>query len=188
MSDLRLFMPNELFEPAAYQHFEGTFDIVALTSGPDVYSFAKPVSWSADITNVGDALLVQGSVEGTARTSCSRCLADVDVALLGEIEGYFLISDESAAPEDMDDDEFDVLPEDRMLDMEPLIRAALLLELPLVPLCGEDCKGLCPKCGANLNEGPCSCPPEPEPDPLEGNPFAVLRGMGLGGEEEEGKR
>ncbi|HET6915863.1 MAG TPA: DUF177 domain-containing protein [Acidimicrobiales bacterium] len=44
-----------------------------------------------------------------------------------------------------------------LLDLQPLVRDALLLDLPLAPLCREDCKGLCPTCGADLNDGPCSC-------------------------------
>lgn len=48
-----------------------------------------------------------------------------------------------------------------MLDLQPLVRDALLLELPLAPLCSEDCKGLCPNCGADLNDGPCSCDTRP---------------------------
>lgn len=175
MPALRLFMPAELCEPAAYAHFEGTHDIVALASGPDLYSFAAPVSWSIDVTNVGDALLVTGNTEGSAATACSRCLEDIELSLYGEIEGYYLLGDDAQAPEEMDDDEFDALPADRMIDIDPLIRAALLLELPLVPLCGDDCKGLCPRCGANLNDGPCSCTPEPIDAARADNPFAVLR-------------
>ena len=57
----------------------------------------------------------------------------------------------------MEGDEFDFLPDNRKIDLVPLIVAALLLEVPLVPLCDDDCKGLCPQCGANLNEGPCGC-------------------------------
>lgn len=60
--------------------------------------------------------------------------------------------------------------------MTPLIEQALLLELPLVPLCADDCKGICPRCGANLNEGPCSCA---EAAPAEDGPFAALRNLKL---------
>ena len=42
---------------------------------------------------------------------------------------------------------------------EPLVRDAVLLDLPLAPLCSEECLGLCPQCGANWNEGSCGCPP-----------------------------
>ena len=174
MSDLYLEVPSNLFEPAAFEHFEGAFDVCALASGPDVYSFSEPVAYSIDVTNTGDALLVTGSAEGRAKTACSRCLSDVELPLIGEIEGYFLIEDDACAPEDMDDDEFDVLPADKKIDLATLIRAALLLELPLVPLCDDDCLGLCPQCGANLNEGPCACPPVSD-DGFEANPFAALK-------------
>ena len=173
MSNLYLEVPANLFEPAAFEHFEGAFDVCALTSGPDVYSFSDPVAYSVDVANTGDALLVTGGVEGSAKTSCSRCLSDVELPLFGEIEGYFLIEDGAQAPDDMDDDEFDVLPADKKIDLATLIRAALLLELPLVPLCDDDCLGLCPRCGANLNEGPCACPPDE--DGFDAHPFAALK-------------
>ena len=60
----------------------------------------------------------------------------------------------------------------------PLIVAALLLEVPLVPLCDDDCKGLCPQCGANLNEGPCGCSRD-EAD-VEASPFAALKNFDFG--------
>ena len=73
-------------------------------------------------------------------------------------------------------DEFDVLPADKVIDLEPLITAALLLEFPLIPLCDEECKGLCPQCGANLNEGPCGCEPAADDDDdMPPNPFAALK-------------
>ena len=49
------------------------------------------------------------------------------------------------------------------LDLEPLARDAVLLELPLAPLCAEDCRGLCPTCGANRNTEPCACPRPVDP-------------------------
>jgi uncharacterized protein len=65
------------------------------------------------------------------------------------------------------------------LDLQPLVRDALLLELPLAPLCCEDCRGLCPECGADLNTGPCDC--RPAGDPRWGS-LDVLRT----GEDEQG--
>ena len=63
--------------------------------------------------------------------------------------------------------------------MAPLIQAALLVDLPLVPLCVDDCKGLCPRCGANLNEGSCACDSVDE-QPFKENPFAVLKDYDFG--------
>ncbi len=56
---------------------------------------------------------------------------------------------------DLDEDTYPL--EGDQLDLRPLVRDALLLELPLAPLCHEDCRGLCPQCGADLNAGPCDC-------------------------------
>ncbi|MCB6312030.1 YceD family protein [Gordonibacter pamelaeae] len=148
----------------------------AVKAGPDLYDFAEPLAWQVDVTNTGDALLVTGTVEGEAKTSCARCVDEFSFPVTGEVEGYFLIGADREAPEDMDDDEFDVLPDDNVIDLEPLLRAALLLEFPLVPLCDEECKGLCPTCGANLNDGPCGCAPaEDAGDDAPPNPFAVLK-------------
>ena len=65
-----------------------------------------------------------------------------------------------------------MLSESHTIDLVPLVEQALLLELPLVPLCDDDCRGLCPRCGANLNEGPCQCGDGPTG---EDNPFAALK-------------
>ena len=165
-------IPERLYNVAETEHFQGAYELDQVEAGPDTYAFDGPISWEAQITNTGEALLVSGSAQARAVTSCARCLEDVVLDLQGQIEGYFLIDQDAEDPDDMVEDEFDVLSEDGVLDMEPLIMAALLLEVPLTPLCREDCAGLCSSCGANLNQGECGCQPE-EPIPAK-NPFAVL--------------
>lgn len=184
MDSTRLALPSELFAAAESSHFEGTIELPVMKAGPDQYDFAAPLTWQVDIANTGDALLVTGTVEGEAQTACARCLDEFPFSIMGDIEGYFLLDAEGATPEDRDDDEFDVLPDDKVIDIEPLIRAALLLEFPLVPLCDDDCKGLCPQCGASLNEGPCGCSPLAPEDQAGSefassnrNPFAVLKDL-----------
>lgn len=166
-------VPSELFALAESSHFEGAWPVDVIDAGPDSYRFDEPVTWSIDLTNTGDALLATGAARGVATTSCARCLDPVTIELDGDIEGYFVIGD-AEAPDDMDDDEFDRLPEDGMIDAVPLIEAALLMDMPLLPLCSEDCAGLCSTCGANLNDGPCGCSAD-DVDPL--HPFAALRGL-----------
>lgn len=177
MEATRITVPAELFAPAQYAHYEGELALPVMKAGPDLYDFAAPVTWQADITNTGDALLVSGTVEGEASTSCARCLDTFTFPVTGEIEGYFVIGGESDAPEDMDEDEFDLLGEDNVIDLDPLIKAALLLEFPLVPLCDDACLGLCPVCGADLNDGPCGCDPAPAQEEADAppNPFAALK-------------
>ncbi len=183
MESTRIQIPDELFAPAESSHFEGEYLLDRLEVGPDEYVFEGPLTWQVDVTNTGEAFLVMGTIKGSASALCGRCLEEVRVSLSGQIDGYYLIDAQSAEDlEDMEGDEFELLPEDEVIDLEVPIKAALLLDLPLVPLCDEDCKGLCLDCGSNLNEGACSCEPAPEqqddgvnPD----NPFAVLKGLKL---------
>lgn len=175
MSDTRILVPSELFAPAESSYFEGTYDLEILKAGPDLYEFAAPLAWQATVTNTGGALLVTGTVEGTAKTACARCLNTFEFPVAGEIEGYYLLSEEEDAPEDMDEDEFSYLPKNNVIELDPLLKAALLLEMPLVPLCDDDCKGICPDCGADLNEGPCACGEKQSADEAPANPFSVLK-------------
>ncbi len=180
MDPLLVHIPNELLTPAATACFEGCAHLPGIEVGPGAYADAADLSWRHGVTDGGEALQVEGSVQGTARTSCARCLEDVTIDFDGEIWGYFLTGGEdAAAPEGMDEDEYELLPDSHTIDMGVLVKAAVLLELPLVPLCDADCKGLCPTCGANLNDGPCGCAaPEPDEDfELAKNPFAALKGL-----------
>ena len=60
-----------------------------MKAGPDLHSFSEPLAWQVDVTNTGDALLVAGTVEGEATTSCARCLDEFSFPVTGEIEGYY---------------------------------------------------------------------------------------------------
>ena len=176
MNPIPLALPADLFAPAATRHYEGDAQCEVLSRGVDIYTFDTPLHWEVDVTNTGDAFLVNGIVAGEATTSCARCLEPVDVALTGEIEGFFLIDEQDEARDDLDADAYQILPANHVIDLEPLITAALLLEMPLVPLCAPDCKGLCPHCGQNLNEGSCDCAPSSgEKDDSADNPFSVLK-------------
>lgn len=177
MSETTIHLPPELFAPAESSHFEGSYSACTMKSGPDCYDFEEPLAWQVEVTNTGDVLVVAGAVEGRATTSCGRCLERFSFTARGEIEGYYLLDAHAGIPEEGDDDEYEVLPDTHIIDLEPPILAALLLEFPLVPLCRQDCKGLCPTCGKNLNAGACGCVStaegEGEEHPL--NPFTVLK-------------
>ena len=74
-------------------------------------------------------------------------------------------------------DEYDILPKNHELDLTPYIESALRLSAPAMPLCREDCKGLCSRCGANLNIETCNCAEVAEQEALDDSPFAVLKGL-----------
>lgn len=116
-----------------------------------------------------DVLLdsVDGGIEVTATITapwtgeCRRCLEVIDGRLEAEVRELYRPRPPGEPP-DQDDDTYPLSGE--LLDLQPLVRDAILLELPVNPLCRDDCAGLCPTCGAGLADGPCGCPP-PAADP-----------------------
>jgi uncharacterized protein len=117
----------------------------------------------ADAEATADALLdsVDGGIEVIATVSapwrgeCRRCLKPVEGRLRCDVREVYRPRGSHEGP-DGDEDTYELHLDH--LDLEPLIRDALLLELPFAPLCREDCRGLCPTCGADRNDGPCGCP------------------------------
>ena len=83
------------------------------------------------------------------------------------------------------DSVFSLVDEDHTIDVSEPIMAAILMETPFVVLCREDCKGLCPTCGANLNEGDCGCAAKREAEKLAESPFAALADLNLEDDDEK---
>lgn len=110
-----------------------------------------PVSGSLRAESVVEGILVTGTAGGHVAAQCARCLTDLGAEIDVELCELF------AAPgaEQTDEEFYRVTGTD--IDLEPMLRDALALALPLNPLCRRDCKGLCPRCGADLNAGMCSC-------------------------------
>lgn len=171
-------LPEELFETSGSSTFSGLFDLPELKAGPDTLRFGAPLPFSVTIMNTGDgSLLVSGEVSGNAVIDCARCLEPFDLPLFGEVEGWVFLADpKDDLPEDMDEDEYVVMDERHGVDIAAFLMAALVLDVPLVPLHDEGCLGLCPACGKNLNAGPCGCSPEPDEDfERAANPFSALK-------------
>ncbi|MDQ6927151.1 MAG: DUF177 domain-containing protein [Actinomycetota bacterium] len=104
---------------------------------------------------VSEGVLASGEVVAGWEGECRRCLR----WLHGEARADFR---ELFEPRPRDGETYPLRHDH--IDLEPLAREALLVSLPLAPVCAADCLGLCPTCGADLNAGPCNCP-EPEGDP-----------------------
>jgi uncharacterized protein len=96
-----------------------------------------------------------GSIEGNVELACSRCLGDTAAHVSNEAHLIFAEAD----AEGVEDDPDVFLLDDRSpnLDLRPAVREQWLLNVPGYALCRDDCKGLCPTCGAELNLGPCEC-------------------------------
>jgi len=101
-----------------------------------------------------------GHIEGTTRDECRRCLTEVDVPVADAVHILFA---ESGGEEIDDPDVYVIDARDYALDLRPAVREQWLLAVPPLVTCREDCKGLCPKCGADLNLGACDCAPAHDP-------------------------
>lgn len=126
-------------------------------------SFPSPMKVKGDITNTAGYMRMQLTLSVDYESYCARCLAPVS--------GSFSLSlEKTVAPkdilEDLPEEKLDdyQMIEDGFLDMDEQLMEQLEMEFPSRFLCHDDCKGLCARCGKNLNEGKCNCP-EHEIDP-----------------------
>jgi uncharacterized protein len=92
-----------------------------------------------------DGILVSADIEGTAAGECGRCLIDIEQPLQVEIQELFAYSSDEAFEYEVHED---------TIDLEPVVRDAVVLSLPFQPVCQEDCLGLCPQCGVRLLDNP----------------------------------
>jgi DUF177 domain-containing protein len=123
---------------------------------PDLAMVGTSVASDTDVDVTGgleaiaEGVVADGRISAPWRAECRRCLTEVS----GRAEVEFR---ELFEPSPREGETYLLRHED--VDFEPLIREALVLALPLAPLCRVECQGICPTCGADLNEGPCGCPP-----------------------------
>jgi uncharacterized protein len=129
----------------------------------------EPLRGRARLMRTPRSIFVRGSVSTRLGAECSRCLEDTVAPIAFDVEAeYFPEIDVSTghplpAP---DDDLAFTIDASHELDLGEAIRQHVLLEMPMQTVCSEGCKGLCPRCGANLNAGPCDCPAEEVDDRL----------------------
>ena len=117
-----------------------------------------------------------GTLRGSVRATCARCLNEYDLPLDDRFSVVLTprSADVTKARLTPDDLELSTYEGDE-IDLAPLVHEQAILALPTIPLCTEGCRGLCPRCGADLNAGPCGCPP-PAPDPRLSPLRALSRG------------
>lgn len=179
--DQLLALPDSLFETSAVADFTGEISLPEIRMGADSYRFEEPLRYHLFFTNTGGALLATGEVGAQAKTACVRCLDEVELDLEASIEAYFVLPGKDEPLSEDEEVEYDQLIDKNKVDLTALFQGALALALPLVVLCSEDCAGLCPQCGTNLNHETCNCAVRPEDDPQ--NPFAVLKNYRFDSEE-----
>jgi len=121
------------------------------------------------VTTIGrtpQGLIVQANFSGETTLECVRCLNEFQHSLDWEMTELFAFSEKSVSESGL------LLPEDAHIDLEPLIREYALLEIPINPICKQDCKGLCPVCGEDLNQVDCE-----HKSIAKDPPFSALKGL-----------
>ena len=119
------------------------------------------------LVRAGQSILVKGTLHTEVEVTCSRCLSLFRCPLVLNIEEeYFPIMDlVSGAPITLPEAPgCFTIDEHYILDLNNAIHQYIMLAIPMKPLCREDCAGICPTCGHNLNQGHCGCLPQ-EADP-----------------------
>jgi DUF177 domain-containing protein len=132
------------------------------SGGEDVVS-VEGVEFDGSVERAGRGYLLEAVLKGRARLRCGRCLAGFEFPFTERMQLHLLPS--AALPQDdetrLGRDDLEVrFYEEPRVDLAEVAAEQFALALPMKPLCTEDCRGICPRCGANLNEGACSCPPE----------------------------
>jgi uncharacterized protein len=108
----------------------------------------SPVAVDLLLERVPEGIVVRGSLSAAWSAACSRCIEPVGGEISVHVDELFELNPLEGETYKLDDD---------VIDLEPLVRDALLLELPLAPLCSADCEGLCATCGVNRNLTRCEC-------------------------------
>lgn len=116
------------------------FSPAELDLDTEVIKFSGPIKAKAVISKSYDALAVELTLDAPMLVCCGRCLEEVNTGFHRDMELHYAV--DKLEP---------------VIDLDPDVREEIILSYPINPLCGADCKGLCPKCGMNLNQGSCNC-------------------------------
>ena len=136
-------------------------DVVAaedpLWAGTEV-RLARPLEVHLEAQQVGHDVVVRGQLTGEADLECRRCLAAVRVPIAEDVAVLY-----QAGVDAVEAERSEVYPlpaRGKELDLSGMVREQVVLAVPAYAICAESCRGLCPMCGKNLNEGPCACTSE----------------------------
>ncbi len=144
--------------PGASLPFSTSVDLSDLRFGVS-YPVSEPVLAEGTIRNTAGVLMMTGSIRTCIHGTCDRCTADFDREIDLPIDAVLVT--ELANEENEDEWVFPL--EGDSADLDDIVRTIFVLNLDSKLLCKDDCKGLCHRCGKDLNDGPCNCQKELDP-------------------------
>ena len=124
----------------------------------------EPLRVQLDVELLFDDVVANGTVKAKANMPCRRCLEPVDVVLDHPVSLVFRAGITELEAESEEEHIYALPEKARELDLAPAIREHVILGMPQYVLCREDCRGLCPHCGTDLNRGNCDCTQDPVDD------------------------
>lgn len=139
--------------------------------GPAEEALASPISVDLHLDAVTDGIVVRGTVAFALRLLCARCLKPLHEQRSVQVAELFRRPrrDLDGADEQEDDPEaeeaYRITADLTAIDLTSMLHDVVVMDVPLRVLCREDCRGLCPRCGADRNAGDCGHDPSPGPDP-----------------------
>ena len=156
---MRLDLRDIIHIPGSAKDFSGELDLSMVELFGEK-PFDRPIAISGTVRNMAGALELTGMARSVLDTRCDRCLRDIAVELSVPVKT--LLAEELSNADDPEGDDI-VLLDNGQVDLDEIFTTACILSLDSTHLCMEECKGLCPTCGKDLNEGPCSCGKELDP-------------------------
>lgn len=135
------------------------------------FELAEPLRVDLRAQSVGEGVLVRGRIHARLGLECRRCLAPVAVEVADEVTLLYEPLAEGEE-EELDGEVYPLPGRGDTLDLKPALREELILRVPDFVVCSETCRGLCPSCGANLNETTCECVPA-----AESSPWSALKNL-----------
>ena len=124
---------------------------------PAIERFLTPLTGTGEIRNDAGLLTLTGTLSARMLCICDRCASEFPMTKVTELAVTL-----AAELEDEENPDFYLL-ENEELDMDDVLEGCFIMDMDMRFLCREDCRGLCSRCGANLNEGDCGCKPEKDP-------------------------
>jgi len=135
------------------------------------YALTEALAFTGRASRVGEDVTIEGSLTGSVDSQCSRCLNDFRMPVDMQVDLVFVPRIEPAR-DDAEEVDVDINAgfsyyDGISIDLLTEIRELVLVNLPIKPVCRDDCKGLCPRCGADLGVAPCRCGGEDDPSPFD---------------------
>jgi uncharacterized protein len=144
----------------AHERYDKTYPAEAFVAERADFRVAEPVTLGFDIYKDKDQFHIVGDVKTTLELSCSRCLEPFALPVDSHFDLRYQPHAQNTGEGEREIEEDDLTTafyEDEQIDLRQLMDEQFYLSLPMKPLCGSDCNGLCPVCGKNLNRDTCEC-------------------------------